>query len=109
MYRGSTPTFSFELPFSASDISLEQSIISFEQDEDTPLLEKSLSDCKRSGQVYALTLTQEESFLFETGKATAQINLMMADGKRLPSTEMKFKVNRNLHDEVIEVKADGDD
>lgn len=108
MYRGSTPTFSFELPFASSEVDMDKSLITFEQDDEV-VLEKTLNECVRDGRVYHLTLTQEESFEFETGRANVQINLIMVSGQRLPSQEFKLKIVRNLHDEVIEVAEDGND
>lgn len=107
MYRGSTPTFTFEIPFESPEMDKRLSLISFEQDDEL-VLEKTLNDCEIESNRYLLTLSQEESLLFKEGKAIAQINIITVEGKRLVTQELKFKVSRNLHDKVIEVTGDGD-
>lgn len=101
MYRASTPTFIFELPFALSTV--QECLITFAQDEDT-VIEKSLEDCDYEGSTIRLTLTQEDTLEFEEGKASVQLNVMTKTGQRLPSVTQTFKVLENLHDEVIEVE-----
>jgi hypothetical protein len=101
MYRASTPTFTFELPFTLSGV--QECLITFSQDEKT-VVEKSLADTTHSGSTIKLTLTQEDTLEFEVGKASVQLNVMTKTGQRLPSVTQTFKVLDNLHDEVIEVE-----
>lgn len=105
MYRASTPTFTITLPFSLSDV--RDIICSFAQDDET-ILEKNMSEMvlDRPNRTITVTLSQEETLEFEEGSATYQLNVMFNDGKRLPSQETKFKVEGNLHDEVIEVEEE---
>ncbi|MBQ9081135.1 MAG: hypothetical protein IJY26_00675 [Clostridia bacterium] len=75
--QGTTPTFSFTLPFEA--IQIKSFFITFRQGERN-VLEKDLSDCTTEGYEISVTLSQEETFLFEPNQ-TVYVQVRMADGE----------------------------
>lgn len=67
MIRGTTPTLTFTLPFSASDIT--EAWITFAQNEIIKL-DKPLSECTREGNTISVTLTQAETLTLTSGRVT---------------------------------------
>lgn len=61
IYRGTTPTLTFEFPFSVS--SIEKCILSFAQNDEV-LLEKNLTDFRvQNDKILTLKLTEKETLL----------------------------------------------
>lgn len=58
MYRGTTPTHTFTLPFEANQLS--EAYITYAQNNQTAI-EKTLSDCTIDGNKLRVTLTQAET------------------------------------------------
>ena len=58
MYRGTTPTFKFTLPFEVG--TLKAAYISIEQNRRV-MLEKSIEECTLSDKTISVKLTQEET------------------------------------------------
>lgn len=69
MYRGTTPTLTFTLPFSCDQLSVVS--IAFAQKkmpyakEAEVVLEKALCDCQMNGNTLALTLSEEDTLALD--------------------------------------------
>ena len=105
MYRASTPTFTFTLPFDIDTIA--DCVITFDQDDEN-ILEKTMDDIiiDETAKTLSVQLTQTETLLFETGKANVQVNILTAEDKRIASTIQKFKVYENLHEDIMGEETD---
>ena len=75
MYRYTTPTLVFKLPFEASE--LTEAYITLEQKNVT--IEKGLSDCMQDEKTLSLVLSQEETGQLEAQRGTA-VQLRCKDG-----------------------------
>lgn len=99
MYRGTTPTLSFTLPFEAS--TLAEAYISIEQNRRV-ILEKSIEDCTLSGNTISVKLTQEETLkLGVSDRTEIQLRVRLADGNALASQIFAVFTERILKDGVI--------
>ena len=65
MIRGTTPTHTFNIPFDTSMV--KEVKILYAQDV-VKILEKKNGDCVLAGQSISVTLTQEDTFLFDNKK-----------------------------------------
>ena len=65
MIRGTTPTITYTFPFSVSNISKIR--IYFLQGKDT-IITKGEDDCTMSNQSVSVTLTEEETYMFNAKK-----------------------------------------
>ena len=72
MYRGTTPTITFTLPFDGSRITALN--LCFAQ-QDTVVLEKGLADCNLEGNTLKVSLTERETLLFDTKKGMVEMQL----------------------------------
>ena len=96
MIRGTTPTFIFELPFDCSE--LTACSVAFAQDGKV-LVEKVLTECEKSGNTLTVTLSEEETLLFDCTKRIAEIQIRGGCGKkRLASDILVVNVGRILKD-----------
>ena len=101
MRRGTTPTLTFNLPFSVSTI--RNCEVYFAQNDEL-VLEKSMEDCVLSGTTLAVTLTQEESLLFdEEEKTEIQARFVFTDGSVDATDIVKDKIKKILKEGVIDV------
>ena len=99
MIRGTTPTHTFNIPFDTSMV--KEVKVTYAQD-DTVVLEKRTSDCELDGQRIIVTLTQEDTFLFDCKKAVEiQIRVLTVGGDALGSVPEKVGVSKCLDDEVL--------
>lgn len=99
MYRGTTPTLTFNLPFAASTLSA--AYITFAQ-FGASVFEKALTDCTASGQALTVTLTQSDTLLLNaTEKVEIQIRGKTTDGEVIASNIMRVPVDRILKDGEI--------
>lgn len=99
MYRGTTPTLKFTLPFACSEISLCSVAIS--QDGEL-ILEKKLSDCSMEENILVVTLTEEDTLKLDCRKH-AEIQLRIGcGGSRLASNIIRVGVGRILKDGCLE-------
>lgn len=76
MYRGSTPTFTFEFDIEFNGLTALSVV--FSQKEEVKV-EKTLEECEVKGNQITITLTEEETLKFET------------DGMRNLYTDVQFK------------------
>ena len=105
MYRGTTPTLTFTLPFAASELE----ILSIAFSQVNPLnglspklvFEKKLSDCTLSGNVVRVELSENDTLMLSGGK-TVEIQLRAAVGdKRMASKIFRIPVDSILKDGVL--------
>lgn len=98
MYRGTTPTFSFELPIQAS--TLTKLSITFRQPGGESI-EKTLNDVTRSGQTVTVTLTEAETLSLKAAR-TLDIQLRAGVGDtRLASQVWTVPVKQILKDGAL--------
>lgn len=99
MYRGTTPTLSFKLPFNTSDLSAAW--VTLAQDGRV-IIDKPMSDCVLEGNVLAVTLTQEETLkLTAENRTEVQLRVKTTDGIAMASTIWRVETEKILKDEVI--------
>lgn len=90
MFRGTTQTFKFELPFYASEITKLN--VAFSQN-DTIVVEKTLSDCTASGKNLTLTLDETDTLKFSNTIPYAKVQLRVGAGStRLASEIITFPI-----------------
>lgn len=99
MLIGTTPSYSWTLPFDSSNIATLK--ITFKQ-EDNIVLVKRMSDCKLNGKQLSVTLTQEETFLFKDGAAVVQVRGLDKDGHAFGTVPKKIGIVECNDDEVLE-------
>ena len=87
MIRGTTPTITYNFPFAVSGISKIR--IYFLQGKDT-ILTKNEADCTKSGQSVSVTLTEEETYMFNAKKRVeTKSRFLLSDGT-VGGTKSKF-------------------
>ena len=99
MYRASTPKHYFKIP---SDMDTVNNVwLSYAQNG-KKVLRRDLSTMQNyEGDIWFVQLTQEETNLFDTGIADAQIRILFKDGTSFPSKTFKVRVNYVIDDEVM--------
>lgn len=99
MIRGTTPTFTFDLPLDTK--SLKEIRVVFAQCNEV-LLTKTVSDCKIEERSFSVTLTQEETFLFcKNSCIQVQVRVLTNSGEALASEIYHIDCNMCLENEVI--------
>lgn len=98
MYRGTTPTLTFKMPFSNTGIS--NMYITFVQGRNT-ILEKTEADVVWNENSFDLELTQEDTLKFEKGMVMIQLRLKYTDGTALASNLIYTTAEAILKDGVI--------
>lgn len=99
MKRGSTPTLTFNLPFSPSNLKSAYITIKCLGVE----IEKRLEDCKKDTKSISVTLTQEETLsLTSNTKVEVQLRVVTLEGVALVSDIFETSADRILKDGVIE-------
>ena len=99
MYRGSTPTVTFTLPFDGGDITALH--LCFAQRGEI-VLEKDLYACAIKGNTLQIPLTEAETLLFDAG-ATVEMQLRVGCGEtRLVSDIMLVSVKPILKEGCLE-------
>lgn len=100
MYRGTTPTLTFTLPFAGNQITALN--LCFDQQGEI-VLEKSLEDCKVDGNTLQVKLTEEETLLFDSQKVMVDMQLRVGCGDaRMASNIIHVPVERILKDGCLE-------
>lgn len=99
MKKGSTPTHTFTLPPGTAE---KASVIeiTYTQNEQV-ILQKREQDCIIKGDTVAVTLSQEETFLFMDDVIVKIQIRIKVDGKVLPSDIMRVSCKECLSSEVI--------
>lgn len=99
MYRGTTPTFKFTLPFEVG--TLKAAYISIEQNRRV-MLEKSIEECTLSDKTISVKLTQEETLkLLVQDQTKIQLRVRLSDGSALASQIFVIPTEGILKDGVI--------
>ena len=109
MYRATTPTHKFE--FDTLDPTTFQELNVYYAQQGTEILKKEKSDFffdtqeTDKGIIYSayVTLTQEETKLFKSGKTPVKIQLraLTADNRALATDEYEIPVYNVINDEVL--------
>ena len=100
MTQGTTPLHTFVLPFNTDIIQAVR--VSYEQ-KGKIVLEKSTADIARSENNLALTLTQEETLLFDANVLVRiQLHILTTAGSALVSKPKNVPVYILLSKQVIE-------
>ena len=103
MYRATTPTHVFTLPFDTSTCTQIQ--VTYSQNDKTVLVKHYKDNTLPDGMTLDeedvnIFLSQEETLLFGEGRAQAQIRVMTG-GKVIASQKMNVPVHGVLNEEVI--------
>ncbi len=100
--RGTTPTFTFNLPIEVSTIKTLYITILGSGGNTMHVVEKTLADCTKTENSVAVTLTQEETLGF-VESATVEIQLRGVDvtGNAFKSQVFETTAERILKDGVI--------
>ncbi len=97
MYRVTTPTHTFYLPFDTNAIS--KLIITYKQNGKT-ILEKTEDEVQMNHNAISVTLSQEETFLFMVRPVSVQLRVKIGD-RVLASNILKLSVDEVLNEEVM--------
>lgn len=99
MRRGTTPTHIFKLPFSTEFVSKVK--VAYKQDA-TVVLRKNTEACKLEGDKISITLTREESLLFNChDNVKVQLEVELRNGGTLVSEIYVLRVAELLCEEVM--------
>lgn len=99
MFKGSTPTHTFDVSIDTSLIK-EVKITYTQNDEE--ILVKRTGDCSIEVGKIITTLSQEETFLFEAGKfVMIQVRVLTLGGECLVSELLMTSCAKCLDDEVL--------
>lgn len=100
MYRGTTPTITFTLPFNGTQMTALN--LCFAQQGEI-ILEKALADCEARGNTLQVGLTEQETLLFDAQKGMVEMQLRIGcDDVRMASNIMRIPVERILKDGCLE-------
>ena len=103
MFRGSTPIFTFKIPF---DVSLIKNLfVSVKQTmgNDVIQVDKSIDQCELSGNLISCKFTQEDTLKFdEQRNASVQLRILTTDNNSLVSNVFTVLVGELLKEGVIE-------
>lgn len=99
MYKGTTPTHYFNVPIDTSRIK-ELKIVYSQKEK--PILAKRKEDCVIEEGKITTTLSQEETFLFESDKfISIQMRVLMNEGACLTSKPHMVSVEKCFDNEVL--------
>lgn len=99
MIRGTTPTHIFNIPFDTSLV--DEVKITYAQDDEIVLI-KGTSDCVLDTNTIKVTLSQEDTFLFDHKKnVQVQVRLLTKSGEAFASIVEKVGVSQCLDNEVL--------
>ena len=99
MFRGTTPTLCFNLPFSVSNVAVLYITV---KQYDVEVLEKDLSDCVINDTSVSFTLTQEETLKLKPNRRISiQVRVRTHDGTALASQKFECDVKDILKEGVI--------
>lgn len=100
MFRGTTPTHNFKVPFDTANIELLN--IAYSQ-YDNVIIEKGLGDCEITEDTISVTLTEDDTLAFDSDKKTVdiQIRVRLAGGVYMASKIMTVQVKKILKEGVL--------
>lgn len=104
MYRVSTPTHVFRLPFDTETI--ENLLITYTQDisrceKEETILSKDYESVSLVGNEIRLELSQEETKKFKPGMASVQLRILTKTGKCFNSKKREFPVKEVSDDRIL--------
>ncbi len=100
MYRGTTPTLVFTLPLEYGEVTALN--LCFVQQGEI-VLEKDLAACAVEENTLRVSLTEEETLLFDDQKGMVEMQLRIGYGDvRIASNIMRLSVERLLKDGCLE-------
>ena len=103
MKRGSTPTFTFEIPFDVSAI--QSCFVTMKQTVGNKVvqIDKSKDQCVLQDKTISCDLTQEDTLKFDAHRnASVQLRVLTSGGKALVSNVFTVMVGKVLKEGVIE-------
>lgn len=102
-HPGETVSHTFTIPFQASEVA--KVIVTYKQNDRIVLaktITSGITDSTDSASIVSLTLTQQESLLFEEKKGfTIQLNVFTNNGRRVTSNEIRGENGAQHYKEVI--------
>lgn len=98
MIKGTTPTHIFNIPFDTSQIA-EVRVLYAQNNK--LILTKTTTDVEMEYRKIKVTLTQEDTFLFDTTAVEIQVRVLTNEGVALSSVPQKVGVCKCLEDEVL--------
>lgn len=100
MVRGTTPTHTWELPF---DASMAKRVRVIYGQNNKVLFVKEKDECEIEGNIIKVTLSQEETFMFDSRYyAQLQIRVLFEDGSTVSTNISEIVVGETLEEEVME-------
>lgn len=100
MYRATTPTHTFELPFNYEQY-VNKILITYKQGNDI-ILEKTEKEVQYNGNSVYFKLTQAETNLFDSGNVVrVQVRVLTKGNESLASEEMLIMAKEVLNDKVL--------
>ena len=100
MHRGTTPTITFTIPFESNRITALN--LCFAQ-QGMVVLEKNLTDCILEEDTVQVSLSEEETLLFDAKQGMVEMQLRLGCGDaRMASNIMFVSVERILKDGCLE-------
>ena len=101
MRQGTTPTYEIELDEPIDVSSVKNAKVTFSYNGEV-ILQKYLCDCEFDGKVFKVTLTQEETFMFEAHSIIKiQLRVVTTAEDALATDEFDDFIDRCLDDEVL--------
>lgn len=99
MYRGTTPTLTFTLPFETSLI--EKLCLGFAQ-KGAVILEKHLEDFTLNGKQLSLKLSEQDTLSFDASETWVEMQFRVLIGGSVSASKiMKTEVQRIICEEVL--------
>ena len=102
MFRATTPQHIFALPFTTNQI--KEIRITYQQNGET-VLQKTEADCTLTANEIKVTLTQQETLLFNVGssddRVSIQLRVLTTTGQVMASEIEKVFVRECLDEEVL--------
>ena len=99
MTRGTTPTHEFRLPFNVSQV--KEAMVIYAQN-DIEVFRKETDDCSMEGETISVTLTQEETLMFNHKQnVQVQLRILTTENVALASTVSVISVQKCLNNEVL--------
>lgn len=99
MYRGTTPTLKFTLPFDTSELAAAWVTLA---QSGKVVIDKPMTDCVLDGYTLSVTLTQQETIkLTAENRTDIQLCVRTTDGAALASAIFREETDRILKDGVV--------
>lgn len=100
MYRATTPTHTFELPFDYEQF-VDKILITYKQGNDI-ILEKTETDIEHDKKTVSFQLSQEETNLFSGDSVVRiQVRVLTKGGESIVSEEIQIMAKEVLNDKVL--------